>query len=243
MVLMAKLSSEKDFLAQYSPENIIRQATQSPAMLALPPEYAQARPDTLAMDTDRILNNMARPTQNMQGQPGIPYTDINYGDKSNAALIPFRPGISTGPAGPIPKIKLDDITNMIRARESTGNYQALNREQKGNTASGAYQYTDATWNGYGGYSKAALAPKEVQDRRFQEDIHARALRFGGDPYKMIAAHYLPAAASNPATWTQPYKLKSGKTVKPVASYVAYVVKGTPLEQGFAAYLNAQGGQR
>ena len=229
-------STDQTFLDQYSPENIIRRATQSPAMQNLPPEYAQARPDMLGMQTDRMLSSMAIP----QGEPAVPYKNPNYGDTGNGALTPFRATAPVASAGPMPKVSVADVAAMIKHKESTGNYTALNRESAGNTASGAYQYTDHTWNGYGGYSKAMLAPKEVQDRRFNEDIHARYLKFGGDPFKMIAAHYLPAAASDPRTWTQPYKLKNGRTVKPVASYVAYVVRGTPLEGAFNAYL---GGQR
>lgn len=127
------------------------------------------------------------------------------------------------------------LTQIIKQKESTNNYQAINRQRKGNTASGAYQYTDATWNGYGGYPKAALAPPEVQDRRFKEDIMHRLQVFGGDPYKAIAAHYLPALANDPTKWDKPFKVH-GRVVKPVLSYVKYVVKGTPLEAGLDEYL-------
>lgn len=124
------------------------------------------------------------------------------------------------------------LTNLIRAKESSGNYQAVNPHS---TASGAYQYTDSTWNGYGGYAKAALAPAAVQDAKFRQDVAARLAAYGGDPYKAIVAHYLPALANQPQRWAQPFKV-GGRVVKPALSYLQYVIKGSPLEEGLHAYL-------
>lgn len=129
----------------------------------------------------------------------------------------------------------EQLTAWVKRTESSGNYTALNRQKPGNTASGAYQYTDRTWNGYGGYAKAMYAPREVQDRRFAEDIAGRMQKYGGDPFKAIAAHYLPAYANNPAVWQQ--RLKVGKdVVDPIATYVRKVIRGTPLEAQFNGYL-------
>jgi len=130
---------------------------------------------------------------------------------------------------------------LQKQAESSGNYQAINRERPGNTASGAYQYTDSTWNNYGGYPKAALAPKAVQDRRFAEDVASRVNKYQGDIFKTIAAHYLPAAAGNPAQWDQPYRVKTKKgvtVVRPVATYLRHVFKGTPFEGQIDAYIAA-----
>lgn len=124
------------------------------------------------------------------------------------------------------------LADIIRQKESSDNYQAVNPHS---SASGAYQYTDSTWNGYGGYAKAALAPAHIQDQKFNEDIASRLAAFGGDPYKAIAAHYLPALADDPSKWDRPFKVH-GKVVKPVLSYVRYVTQGTPLEAGLDEYL-------
>lgn len=163
-----------------------------------------------------------------------------------ANVLPFRPmqhvaevateaaadNAQTAKQGPV---SLQDLISWQRKAESSGNYTALNREKKGNTASGAYQYTDGTWNGYGGFAKALYAPKEIQDRRFAEDIAGRYKKYGGDPFKTIASHYLPAYAGNPATWNQSLSV-GGTRVKPIAAYVRHVVKGTPLEAQFDEYL-------
>lgn len=125
------------------------------------------------------------------------------------------------------------LQGLIKKHESSDNYSAVNPHS---TASGAYQYTNGTWGGYGGYSRAALAPRAVQDQRAMQDIQANLSRYAGDPFKAIAAHYLPAAAQNPGAWSQPYRLPSGKTVAPVADYVRATVANTPLQGKFDAYL-------
>ena len=162
--------------------------------------------------------------------------------------VPYQPGKQPGatqqqPTQRLPantQLTLGQITDIVRAGESSNNYQALNKEKVGNTASGAYQYTDRTWNGYGGYAKAMLAPREVQDRRFAEDVANRHKKYRGDVFKIIADHYLPAAANNPAQWSQPYKLQNGQTVRPVATYIRHILskaKNPELERAFDEYIS------
>lgn len=151
-------------------------------------------------------------------------------------VMQFSPARLPESRKPETTLTLDQITELTRKVESTGNYTALNRQKKGNTASGAYQYTDETWNNYGGYPSAMLAPPEVQDRRFQEDIAARYRKYGGDPFRVIAAHYLPAYANRPETWRDTIDLGKRGKVPPVEQYIRKYVKGTPLEGQFDAYL-------
>lgn len=53
------------------------------------------------------------------------------------------------------------IFERIRQRESGGNYAT----NTGNGYYGAYQYDLGTWNNYGGYARADLAPAAVQDAK------------------------------------------------------------------------------
>jgi hypothetical protein len=54
----------------------------------------------------------------------------------------------------------------IAGKESGGNYSAVSGSGK---YRGKYQYSNSTWNNYGGYPTADSAPPEVQERRAQED--------------------------------------------------------------------------
>jgi hypothetical protein len=53
----------------------------------------------------------------------------------------------------------------VKMRESGGDYNAQNPSS---SASGAWQFLDSTWNGFGGYARAAYAPPDVQDARARE---------------------------------------------------------------------------
>lgn len=175
------------------------------------------------------------------GRPGADMLPEDY-----MPMMPMRPQVGYQPNmfvghndaqqvgnAPPPDSNLQSLlTNVLRAKESSGNYQAINPKS---SASGAYQYTDGTWNGYGGYPKAALAPAEVQDRRFSQDVADRLSKFSNDPYKAIVAHYLPALANQPDKWSKPFKV-NGRPVQPALNYLRYVVHGTPLEAGLQDYL-------
>lgn len=160
-------------------------------------------------------------------------------ERMQTAMGGWRPPMQLPAVGALPQVGTDVTLDLLRQRirdvESSGRYDARN---KTSSASGAYQYIDSTWNNFGGYSQAALAPPEVQDAKFNQDLAQRARRYNNDPYKMIAAHYLPALADNPALWRTRYKFRNGRTVDPVEQYVRKVIRGTPLEANFDAYLRA-----
>ena len=132
----------------------------------------------------------------------------NTGD-ANCAVIPTTPDSTTPDAttpdtsvpdtvaDPTPEgtgaVSIELVLATIRQRESGGDYQA--RARKG-TASGAYQFIDDTWNNYGGYPSAWMAPPAVQDERARLLVEPILRKWGlsGVP----VAWYYPAALGNPA---------------------------------------------
>ena len=199
--------------------------------IAMPPMPNFARP--IAQQGAVAAASPVTPTRSVLPQQPSNVTPIREATSSPSGAVNFPV------AGK--NLSLAQFTDLQRRAESSGNYQALNKEAKGNTASGAYQYTDGTWNNYGGYPKALLAPRAVQDRRFAEDIAQRVRRYNGDLFKAAASHYLPAYAGNPSGWNEPVKIrtKSGYvTVSPIAGYLKKVFKGTPYADQLEAYINA-----
>jgi hypothetical protein len=95
---------------------------------------------------------------------------------SLALLIGLPILFAGGDPGPTPSCAtvagatadLDAIAATIRQRESGGDYQA---RADGSTASGAYQFTDATWADHGGYPHAWQAPPAVQDTKALDHIN------------------------------------------------------------------------
>jgi hypothetical protein len=85
-------------------------------------------------------------------------------------------------AGPI-----DVVLATIRDVESGGDYRAQSR---GSSASGAYQFLDTRWNGYGGYTHAKDAPRGVQDAKAPEQVRAVLDGHGGDVTAVPVAWYV-----------------------------------------------------
>ena len=87
---------------------------------------------------------------------------------------------------PLPA-ELGPILATIREMESGGDYTA---EASASTASGAYQFVDSSWAGYGGYARASHAPPSVQDAKAAEHAAAILARNGGDVSTVPVSWYL-----------------------------------------------------
>lgn len=111
---------------------------------------------------------------------------------------------------------VDAYLRALRIVESSNNYKA---RSKISSASGAYQYIRSTWNNYGGYAEAWMAPPSVQDARARSDALRMFTKYGN--WEQVAAYHLyPAWAGNRALWSK----APGKGNPTVAAYVAKVMK-------------------
>lgn len=76
---------------------------------------------------------------------------------------------------------VEPVLSTIRKVESGNQYDRMNGSaHTGATASGAYQYTNGTWNNYGGYKRAKDAPPDLQDERARGDVTRFLERHNGD---------------------------------------------------------------
>jgi hypothetical protein len=102
----------------------------------------------------------------------------------------------------VPPAEVPAILATIRERESSGNYQAQADES---SASGAYQFTDGSWSGYGGYTHASDAPPAVQDAAAGEHVAGILAAHGNDPAAVPVVWYLGylPAPDDPAWDTVP----------------------------------------
>lgn len=107
---------------------------------------------------------------------------------------------------------IDTILATIRHLESGDDYIA---EAAGSTASGAYQFIDSTWNGYGGYRHAADAPPNVQDARAIDLVQQTLDEHDGNVTAVPVVWYighLPAADS--PVWDRIPAPAAGSTLTP-----------------------------
>ena len=79
------------------------------------------------------------------------------------------------------------IAATIRRLESGDDYTA---RAPGSTASGAYQFLDSSWAGYGGYPRAWLAPPGVQDAKAAELINTVLAAHDGDVSAVPVVWYI-----------------------------------------------------
>jgi hypothetical protein len=92
-------------------------------------------------------------------------------------------------------VTAQQLWDAIKHVESGGNYKA---HSKSSSASGVGQWIKSTWNNYGGYAEAWMAPPEVQEARGLHDVMNKLHSYGGDARKAAMSWFLPAAVNNPA---------------------------------------------
>jgi hypothetical protein len=93
--------------------------------------------------------------------------------------------------------QLEQFMAATRQVESGGNYSAIGPPTRSSgRASGAYQMIDATWDGYGGYARAADAPPSVQDERARELMTAYFERYRRWEAVAVAWHAGPRRADD-----------------------------------------------
>jgi murein DD-endopeptidase MepM/ murein hydrolase activator NlpD len=102
------------------------------------------------------------------------------------------------------------ILATIRQVES-GHAYAIGPDAAG--ASGAYQYLPSTWDGYGGYAEAYLAPPEVQDERARRDVEGILAARHGNVAMVPVIWYHPPAADDPVAMDRVPEGRSALTVR------------------------------
>jgi hypothetical protein len=87
--------------------------------------------------------------------------------------------------------QIANILATIRYLESRGDYTAPPNKGR---ASGAYQFITKTWDNYGGYPDAYLAPPEVQDERAAADVEKFLIQWNNDVSMVPVMWYYPRAS-------------------------------------------------
>lgn len=85
------------------------------------------------------------------------------------------------------EVSIAAIAATIRHLESGDDYAA---RAPGSSASGAYQFLDSSWGGYGGYARAYLAPPAVQDAKATEHITGILAANNNDPAAVPVTWYI-----------------------------------------------------
>ncbi len=133
--------------------------------------------------------------------------------------------------------QIANILATIRYVESRGNYDAP--PNRGG-ASGAYQFIASTWNGYGGYSHAYLAPAEIQDERAALDVERFLAQWNNDVSMIPVMWYYPRA-SRDVTLMDIVPVPSAGNVLTVREYqqrwlgVWAFLSGQPIPQQLTLY--------
>lgn len=109
--------------------------------------------------TDQEVQQKAASEANLKAQ--VEELNKQLQAKKESQNLIARSARALRPATTYAASSVPDILARIRACESGNNYTAQNRSS---SASGAYQFLDSTWGGYGGYVRAMYAPPAIQDQ-------------------------------------------------------------------------------
>jgi D-alanyl-D-alanine carboxypeptidase len=138
-----------------------------------------ADPNTIATDlTNEFLNNPATIEAWFSGVGTlwIAGTARSITEPDWAPLATFAGRKPPTPPQPeSPTVTMNRVLITIRTLESDNNYR--NDTAKG-SASGAYQFTDETWNNFRGYKRAVHAPAGIQDERAAILVGTTLQRYG-----------------------------------------------------------------
>lgn len=104
-------------------------------------------------------------------------------------------------------VDIAHVLHTICTVESGCNYKAQNPHS---TASGAYQFTDATWARYGGYTHAKDAPPAVQDAKATSYVKRILLVHGSSVWWVPAIWYAGWSGASTHPWS--YKPQGGQAI-------------------------------
>lgn len=122
------------------------------------------------------------------------------------------------------------ILATIRTIESGNDYTA---RAKGSSASGAYQFVDGTWAGYGGYPAAWQAPPDVQDAKATEMVTAILAAHAGDVAVVAVVWYLGHLPQG-AEWDTVPVPAAGNTLTPRQYQTKWLAEYDKQRSGTAA---------
>lgn len=131
--------------------------------------------------------------------PVIVIIAVSEDEASNIATALAACGTGTFPAGEGLEAGQEDfILATIRHQESTGDYTV---QAAGSSASGAYQFTDPTWNNFQGYRSAHEAPPQVQDAKAREYLRSILEQTNGD-WTLVPAMWYVGHVPEGDEWDQ-----------------------------------------
>ncbi len=151
--------------------------TTMPAPTTAPPATASPSTETTTSTTTAPATPVRPATPLAPSPPTLPPTP--------GTIAPAPRNVTAYPS------QIANILATIRYLESRGNYTAPPNRGR---ASGAYQFITSTWNNYGGYRDAYLAPPEIQDERAAADVTRFLAQWNNDVSMIPVMWYFPAAA-------------------------------------------------